>query len=95
MLTAASDFSGVVDDLGLPLIVMLRDAHDGSSVWSRSGGGTRVGEQVADTRVTLSSDASDPALECVPFIEDMAARYAEADIVLGQLLAHPVGPAER
>ncbi len=46
-----------------------RDAHDGSSVWSRSGGGTRVGEQVADPRVTLSSDASDAALECVPFIE--------------------------
>ena len=46
-----------------------RDAHDGSSVWSRSGGGTRVGEQVADTRVTLSSDAAYAGLECVPFLE--------------------------
>jgi predicted Zn-dependent protease len=46
-----------------------RDAHDGSSVWSRSGGGTRVGDTVADPRVTLSSDASYAGLECVPFLE--------------------------
>jgi predicted Zn-dependent protease len=44
-----------------------RDAHDGQSVYSRRGGGTRVGEQVARPEVTLSSDPAYPGLECGAF----------------------------
>ncbi len=45
-----------------------RDAHDGRSVWSNPGGGTRVGESIADGRVTLSSDPAMPGYESVPFV---------------------------
>jgi predicted Zn-dependent protease len=45
-----------------------RDAHDGQSVFSRRGGGTRVGEQVARPEVTLSSDPAYPGLECAPHV---------------------------
>jgi predicted Zn-dependent protease len=41
-----------------------RDAHDGQSVFSRRGGGTRIGEQVARPEVTLLSDPAYPGLEC-------------------------------
>ncbi|MGE0817277.1 MAG: metallopeptidase TldD-related protein [Candidatus Nanopelagicales bacterium] len=43
-------------------------AHEGQSVWSRRGGGTRVGEQVADPRVTLWSDPSWAGQEAQPFL---------------------------
>ncbi|HET7071845.1 MAG TPA: metallopeptidase TldD-related protein [Nocardioides sp.] len=43
-----------------------RDAHDGQSVFSRRGGGTRIGEQVARPEVTLFSDPAYPGLECAP-----------------------------
>ncbi|MBI1376037.1 MAG: TldD/PmbA family protein [Frankiales bacterium] len=45
-----------------------RDAADGSSVWSGAGGGTRVGQQVADPRVTLRSDPHLPGFETLPFV---------------------------
>jgi predicted Zn-dependent protease len=45
-----------------------REAADGQSVWSRSGGGTRVGETVVDPRVTLDSDPAMPGFECLPFV---------------------------
>jgi predicted Zn-dependent protease len=45
-----------------------RDAQDGRTVFSRPGGGTRVGEQLAKTAVTLRSDAAAPALRCAPFV---------------------------
>ncbi|MDT9592381.1 metallopeptidase TldD-related protein [Nocardioides zeae] len=44
------------------------DAHDGQSVWSRAGGGTRVGERVVDERVRLRSDPAHPGLEAAPFV---------------------------
>jgi predicted Zn-dependent protease len=43
-----------------------RDAHDGQSVFSRRGGGTRIGDQVALPEVTLLSDPEYPGLECAP-----------------------------
>ena len=49
-----------------------RDAHEGQSVWSKAGGGTRVGETVADTRVTLTTDPSFPGLEAMPFVATSA-----------------------
>ncbi|WP_344945138.1 metallopeptidase TldD-related protein [Actinomadura miaoliensis] len=45
-----------------------QDAHDGSTVFSAPGGGTRVGEKLASLPVRLSSDPAAPGLECAPFV---------------------------
>jgi predicted Zn-dependent protease len=45
-----------------------RDAHDGQSVFSRHGGGTRIGDQVARPEVTLLSDPAYPGLECASHV---------------------------
>jgi predicted Zn-dependent protease len=45
-----------------------RDAHDGQSVYSRRGGGTRIGEAVVRPEVTLYSDPGYPGLECSPYV---------------------------
>jgi predicted Zn-dependent protease len=43
------------------------DADEGQSVYSRAGGGTRVGERLTDLALTLRSDPSMPGQECLPF----------------------------
>ena len=46
-----------------------RDANDGRSVYSRPGGGTRIGDQLCgDVRVTLSSDPNAVGMQCAPFV---------------------------
>jgi predicted Zn-dependent protease len=45
-----------------------RVAHEGQSVYSRPGGGTRIGETIVDETVTLYSDPTYPGLECAPFV---------------------------
>ena len=45
-----------------------RVAHEGQTVYSRPGGGTRVGEQVVKPGVTLHSSPTYPGLESVPFV---------------------------
>ena len=45
-----------------------RDAHDGRSAFSRQGGGTRVGETLADIPIALRSDPAAPGMECTPFV---------------------------
>jgi predicted Zn-dependent protease len=45
-----------------------RDAHDGRTAFSKAGGGTRVGDRLATTPVTLRSDPAEPGLECAPFV---------------------------
>jgi predicted Zn-dependent protease len=45
-----------------------RDAADGQSVWSRAGGGTRLGDVVADARASLWSDPAMPGYESMPFV---------------------------
>jgi predicted Zn-dependent protease len=45
-----------------------RDAHDGRTVFSRPGGGTRVGDSLSELPVTLRSDPHEPGLECAPFV---------------------------
>jgi predicted Zn-dependent protease len=45
-----------------------RDALDGRSVYSKPGGGTRVGEQLATLPVTISGDPAAPGIECAPFV---------------------------
>ena len=45
-----------------------KDALDGRTVFSKPGGGTRVGERLASLPVTLRSDPAAPGLECAPFV---------------------------
>ncbi len=45
-----------------------RDANDGRTVFSRPGGGTRVGDRLTDVAVTLRSDPAAPFLQCSPFV---------------------------
>jgi predicted Zn-dependent protease len=44
-----------------------RTADEGRSPFSKPGGGTRLGEKIADERVTLLSDPADPELLTRPF----------------------------
>lgn len=44
-----------------------RNADEGRSAFSKKGGGTRIGEKLADERVTLYSDPADPDLLAAPF----------------------------
>jgi predicted Zn-dependent protease len=45
-----------------------RDAHDGRTVFSAPGGGTRVGEKLSGLPIRLSSDPGAAGLECAPFV---------------------------
>ena len=45
-----------------------RDALDGRTVFSKPGGGTRVGERLASQPVSLRSDPHAAGLECAPFV---------------------------
>lgn len=47
-----------------------RRADEGRSPFSRTGGGTKIGERVADERVTLYSDPADPSLLGAPFDDE-------------------------
>jgi predicted Zn-dependent protease len=44
-----------------------RNADEGRSAFSKAGGGNRVGERIADERITLYSDPPDPDLRGTPF----------------------------
>ena len=61
-----------VNDL-IPLLagaLNARNADEGRSAFSKPGGGTRIGEKVADERVTLYSDPADAGLLGQPFDPD-------------------------
>ena len=45
-----------------------KDAADGRTVFSKAGGGTRIGERLSDQPVTLSSDPRAAGLGCAPFV---------------------------
>ena len=45
-----------------------KDAADGRTVFSKAGGGTRVGEQLSTHPVTLFSDPLAAGLRCTPFV---------------------------
>jgi predicted Zn-dependent protease len=45
-----------------------RNAHDGRTVFSKPGGGTRIGEDIVNKGVRLRSDPAYPGLECSPFV---------------------------
>jgi predicted Zn-dependent protease len=45
-----------------------RDAAEGRTVFSKPGGGTRIGERLTETPLTLLSDPDYPGMECAPFV---------------------------
>ncbi|MGR8011329.1 metallopeptidase TldD-related protein [Streptomyces hypolithicus] len=45
-----------------------RDATEGRTVFSKPGGGTRVGETLSALPLTLRSDPNEPGLESAPFV---------------------------
>jgi predicted Zn-dependent protease len=45
-----------------------RDAHEGRTVFSAPGGGTKVGQQIASRGVRLFSDPLHPGLTAIPFV---------------------------
>ncbi len=45
-----------------------RDAEDGRTVFSKEGGGTRVGDRIASLPFTLFSDPFEAGVECAPFV---------------------------
>ncbi|MFD7401076.1 metallopeptidase TldD-related protein [Streptomyces sp. NPDC059866] len=45
-----------------------RDAAEGRTVFSKPGGGTRVGEKLTELPLTLRSDPNEPGLEALPFV---------------------------
>ncbi|WP_019329367.1 metallopeptidase TldD-related protein [Streptomyces sp. TOR3209] len=45
-----------------------RDAAEGRTVFSKPGGGTRLGERLGELPLTLRSDPHEPGLECAPFV---------------------------
>ncbi|MGW2865147.1 metallopeptidase TldD-related protein [Streptomyces sp. NPDC001205] len=45
-----------------------RDAAEGRTVFSRQGGGTRIGETLSQLPLTLRSDPNEPGLEYAPFV---------------------------
>ncbi|MFF7180325.1 metallopeptidase TldD-related protein [Streptomyces sp. NPDC008121] len=45
-----------------------RDAAEGRTVFSKPGGGTRLGEKLSPLPLTLRSDPNEPGLESAPFV---------------------------
>ncbi|MEP7180480.1 MAG: metallopeptidase TldD-related protein [Pseudonocardiales bacterium] len=44
-----------------------RDAEEGRNVYSRSGGATRIGEELSRLPLSLRSNPNEPGLQCPPF----------------------------
>ena len=49
-----------------------QDAEDGKTVFSRTGGGTKIGEQLSPVAFELYSDPLEPSLRCAPFVSTSA-----------------------
>ena len=64
-----------------------KDALDGRTVFSKPGGGTRVGERLASVPVTLRSDPAAAGLRCAPFV--IARRSGREESVFDNGLAIP------
>jgi predicted Zn-dependent protease len=65
-------------DLFVPMYMAAaaHDAHDGRTAFSSASGGTRVGERIARTDLTLRSDPTAPELECPGFVIARASHAA-------------------
>jgi predicted Zn-dependent protease len=67
-----------------------READDGRTVFSRPGGGTRVGERLADAPLRIWSDPRAPGIECAPTV--FAASSAASQSVFDNGL--PIGETD-
>jgi len=67
-----------------------KDAMDGRTVFSRPGGGTRVGESLSSQPVTLRSDPFAPGIACAPFVVAHASSRDSSVFDNGL----PLGPAD-
>ena len=68
-------------------------AAEGRTVFSRAGGGTRVGEHLGPAELRLSSDPHDPALAVTPFVVTTASskgavRISALDATQAEEMAH-------
>ena len=85
-----------------------QDAEDGKTVFSRGGGGTRVGERLSATPFELYSDPLEASIRCAPFVATSASSPRASvfdngvalertawitDGVLQQLVYHRAGAA--
>jgi predicted Zn-dependent protease len=55
-----------------------RVAHEGQSVFSRRGGGTRIGERLSRHPVRMYSDPAYPGLEAAPFVTALQSNNLES-----------------
>jgi predicted Zn-dependent protease len=66
------------------------DAHEGQSVYSRPGGGTRIGERLSELPMTLRSDPAMPGHRAVPFVVTGSSSRMSSAFDNGA----PVGPTD-
>lgn len=66
-----------------------RDTDEGRTVFSRPGGGSRIGERLTELPITMRSDPAEPGLECAPFLHT-AASWQSASVFDNGLPAGPV-----
>jgi predicted Zn-dependent protease len=55
-----------------------KDALDGRTVFSKPGGGTRIGERISTLPVTMRSDPAAAGLRCAPFVIARTSRREES-----------------
>jgi predicted Zn-dependent protease len=67
-----------------------RDADEGRTVFSKKGGGSRIGERLTDVPITLRSDPNAPGLAAAPFVHSAWAHPAFSLFDNGQ----PTEPVE-
>ena len=63
-------------------------------MFAKPGGGTRVGERLAELPLTLRSDPAAPGLECAPFVVARVVRRGQSVFDNGlPTAARPTGSA--
>ncbi len=55
-----------------------RDAAEGRTVFSLPGGGTRIGERLTESPLSLFSDPAYPGMQCAPFVVSHASGATES-----------------
>ena len=55
-----------------------REAHDGQTVFSKRGGGTRIGETLSEMPLQVYSDPAYPRLEASPFVSTSSSNEIES-----------------
>ncbi|HVQ93292.1 MAG TPA: metallopeptidase TldD-related protein [Mycobacteriales bacterium] len=68
-----------------------RDADEGRTVFSKAGGGTRIGERLSEIPITLRSGPTEPGLEAAPFMVTTASYGGIASVFDN---GQPIGPSD-